>query len=820
MTPDPATTTSTSTATSIRVLDEGWAFREVDPGDLPHSDLAEWVPAVVPGHVHLDLMRTGAIPDPFDRMHERGVQWVDDADWAYRCTFEVAAEELAGARHVLRFEGLDTIATVLLNGAEVLATENMLVEHEVEVTAGLQAGENELEVRFTSAERVASARQAAAFALDPSLEGHRLGLLSRSFLRKAQYAWGWDWGPRLRSCGIWRDVLLVRIPVARISDWWWRARFDGDACEVAVQADADGSAEQVRVALAGRTVTGSVGQPIAVPVDEPQRWWPNGFGDPHLYDLRVELLAGGEVVDTRDARIGLREVELVTDPDPDGAGSTFHFRVNGVPIFAKGANWIPDDSFPSRTTHERIRAVLDHAVEAHMNMIRIWGGGLYETPEFDDTCDELGLLVWQDFAFACAMYPETDEWAVAIEAEARAAVRRIRNHTSLALWCGNNENQWLVAMVGLAREDGSIMGDRWYQGVLPDVVAAEDPQRPYWPSSPFGTGPDPSGDHDGDCHYWNVWHGEGDWLHYDKCSARFVSEFGFSGPPDLLTLEEHLDPADLGVDTPGMRWHDKTGKGYSTYLGYIALHYPMPATVEDLVYYGQLNQADAMRYGIERFRRLRPHTMGTLVWQLNDCWPVQSWAWVDSRLRPKAAWHAARRFYAPLLLSLWRDGDQVHAHLVNDSLEPWDGVLELRAVDHDGNVLWSTTTAASVAAGGSTEVLATELPADVREAADHAVVHGTFADVESTLLLVEPKDLRLRAPRIAISAVPEGAGARLTLESSTLALSVVLSLADADGRWSDNVLHLLPGEPRQVLLTSPDGLSYDELVSAVRWRAL
>ncbi len=802
--------------TTQRLLHDGWRFRELDAEAIPHSDLDAWLPAEVPGHVHLDLERAGIIPNPFERMNERGVQWVDERAWAYQATFEVDAADLAGARHVLRFEGLDTFATVLLSGHEVGRFENMFVPHEIDVTDTLQAGANTLEVRFEAAHRIGAERREQYAHLGDSVMGS-LGFTPRSPIRKAQYMWGWDWGPCLRGCGIWQPVSLVRIPEARLLDWSWRSSFDADgSCTVTVRAEAEGSADGVRVGLAGQAVTGPVGSDLVVRIAEPQRWWPAGSGDQHLYDLEVELVADGTVVDRIDHRVGLREVELVQEPDD--AGSSFGFRVNGVPLYAKGANWIPDDSFPARVTREQLRHQLAMAVECNMNMLRIWGGGLYESTDFYDTCDELGLLVWQDFPFACALYPEDDEFVGAVEVEARAAVRRVRNHTSLALWCGNNENQWLRYMGAYGQVP--MLGERLYDEVLPAVVADEDPDTPYWPGSPWGTEEDPSGDGTGDCHYWNVWHGEGDWVHYRKCTARFVSEFGFAGPPDLLTLEECLDPADLGVDTPGMRWHDKTGKGYDTYLGFIGLHYPAPATLPDLVYYGQLNQADAMRFGIEHFRRLRPHNMGTLVWQLNDCWPVQSWAWIDHRFRPKAAWFAAKRFYAPLLLSLWRDGDSLRAHLVNDSVEGRDGTLVVRAVDHDGTVLWSTKADAAVGPGGSVEVLAVDLPADVLAASHHAVVHASFADVESTLLLCEPKDLRLPVAQVQIAAEPADDGARLLVSSSTLALSVVLRLQDADARWSDNVLHLLPGEPREVTVSSPDGLTYDELVHAIRWRAL
>lgn len=801
--------------TSAR-LPDNWTFRQLDPTGIPNSDLESWLPAEVPGHVHLDLQRLGIIPDPFERMYERTVQWVDDAAWAYRCAFDIDPTELDGARHRLRFDGLDTIATVLLNDAPVLTTDNMFVEHEVDVTGQLRAGDNALEIHFRSAEVVGSERLVAAgldaFHVAPGL---RHGLTSRSMVRKAQYHWGWDWGPRLRGCGIWRDVSLVRVPSARITDWSWRVRFDRDGrATVTVEATTEGAATDLEVRLSGHGVdlTASGGEELTLTVDDPKRWWCAGHGDQPLYDLTVVALVDGEIADEVEARIGLREVELVREPD-DG-GESFFFRVNGVPVFAKGANWIPDDAFPARTTRDRVFAQVRMARDCGMNMLRVWGGGLYESTDFYDACDELGLLVWQDFPYACALYPEDDDTVSSAVVEATRAVRRLRNHTSLALWCGNNENQWLAHM-GFFGDVPKLLGVRLFDEVLPAVVAAEDPHRPYWPGSPWGnTETDPSGERDGDCHYWNVWHGEGDWRHFTKCSARFVSEFGFSGPPDRRTLENVLLADDLGADTPAMRWHDKTNKGYDTYLGYISLHYPAPETYEDLVYFGQLNQADAMRFGIEHFRRLRPHTMGTLVWQLNDCWPVQSWAWIDHALRPKAAWYAAKRFYAPLLLSLWLgDADTLRVSLVNDDAHrDRRDILRLRGYGADGSVVWSADSEVGVGAATSEVVHETPLPHDA------AFVHATFGDVESTLLLVEPKELALPAAdlRITVDPGPDEV-TTLTVAADSPALCVMLWLEDADATWGDNFFHVLPGVPRTVEV---GGSSTASVAERLRWRTL
>jgi beta-mannosidase len=697
----------------------------------------------------------------------------------------------------------------------VATTDNMFVEHGIDVTDRLHPGANTLEVRFASAERVGGERLAASadLAAFQVQAGRRHGLLPRSMVRKAQYHWGWDWGPRLRGCGIWRDVVLVRVPTARLTDWSWRARFHGDGggATVTVEAATDGAADELEVRLHGHgTDTSATGAGrVELHVDDAKRWWCAGLGEQALYDLTIVAKTEGEAIDRIDARIGLREVELVREPDD--AGESFVFHVNGVPIFAKGANWIPDDSFPARTTRERVFEQLRMARDCGMNMLRIWGGGLYETTDFYDACDELGLLVWQDFPYACAMYPEDDDTVAAAVAEATAAVRRVRNHTSLALWCGNNENQWLAHM-GFFGRIPKVLGERLYDDALPAVVAAEDPDRPYWPSSPWGSEANPSGDGTGDCHYWNVWHGEGDWTHYTKCTSRFVSEFGFSGPPDRRTLEEVLRPDELGVDTPAMRWHDKTSKGYDTYLGYIALHYPQPETYEDLVYYGQLNQADAMRFGIEHFRRLRPHTMGTLAWQLNDCWPVQSWAWIDHALRPKAVWYAAKRFYAPLLLTLWSGDDHrtVRVSLVNDEVDRRrTGTLALQAFGPDGKVVWSSDVEVAVDPASSAVVHELSPP-------DGAVLlHATFDDVESTFLLAEPKDLVLPPADLQVTTGPDNT---VQLETSTPALGVMLWLEGEDATWSDNFLHVFPGARRTVEVRPASATA--SVGDRLRWRAL
>lgn len=810
--------------TTRRLLREGWRFRQTDPGYHPNTDLRQWLDAQVPGHVHLDLLRAGAIPDPFSRMYERTVQWVDHTDWTYQCTFDVDRIDLNGKRHFLCFEGIDTVARIVLNGELAGETDNMFVPQKLDVTSILQAGENVLEVYLASAERIGNERRAAALAADPDLEPFADGLLSRSFVRKAQYMYGWDWGPCLRGCGIWGNVHLVSVPRACVRNWAARASFYGDdSCHVTVSVSVDGDASGVSARLSGHGIDQCVSAAIingsatmSVYVAEPQRWWPAGSGEQPLYTLSIEVAADDTVCDSLTARIGLREIELVRTPDDFGEG--FFFRVNEVDVFAKGANWIPDDSFPSRSTRERLHRQLSMAVECGMNMIRVWGGGLYESEDFYDICDEIGLMVWQDFTYACALYPEDDAFVAAAAAEARTAVRRLRNHASLALWCGNNENQWL-AQRGEWGKLPRTLGERLYDDTLPAVVAEEDPGTPYWPGSPTG-GSEPNSQASGNCHAWSAW-SDGDRSHYTACTARFVSEFGFASPPALRTLQEVLDGEDLAVDTPVMRWHDKTGKGYSKYLSFIAQHYAMPSTLEELVYYGQLNQADMLRFAVEHFRRLRPHTMGTLAWQLNDCWPVHSWAWIDYRLRAKAVWYAAKRFYASLLVSLVRDGDRFGVYLVNDSSVARDGELVFSVLDAEGTELWRSERVASVAGPGATRVLEIGIPARVLGIADRAVAHATFAGVEATALLVEPKDLHLPAPLLSVTATSTHDGSvQLVITSDVFAASLMLWLDDADASWSDNFFHLLPRRPCSITVTPWQPMSEAEVRGRLRWRSL
>ena len=826
-----------------QTLSTGWRVREVPRASTPAHNQLPWLPAQVPGGIHLDLIRAGVIPNPLARLYEHGVAWVDESDWVYEATFTVDGPPPPCA--FLHFHGLDTLAEVALNGEVLGQTEDMFIPHEFPVGGRLKAGENTLTITFRSALRVGRERQAAWDAGgSDTLPYHWDNWAERAFVRKAQYQYGWDWGPVLRGCGLWQPVELVTVPIARLGDWKHVAEFreDGQAA-VTVTAEVERALGQEETPLT-LSVSLEGASPISLPVPAgagvsvsatvtvtvPRRWQPNGYGQAALYGLTLTLVgADGEEADRRETKVGLRTVELVREPDADGKGEGFKFRVNGVDIYAKGANWIPDHSFPSLVTLDRLRERIGQARDAGMTMLRIWGGGFYESEDFYDLCDEMGLLVWQDFPYGCSYYPDTGEYAELARIEATVAVRRIRNHASLALWCANNENHTMFEGNWTGTRPPRLLGEHLYHEILPAVVEAEDPKTPYWPGSPYGG---PQGDSNsadfGDCHNWDVWHGRGDWVHYVENDSRFCSEFGFAASCGLAAWDESLAVSDRSPHSAAVRWHDKTRKGYDTYLGYIALHFPEAQSLEDLVYYSQINQAEALKCGVEHYRRRKGRNWGTLFWQLNDCWPVQSWSVIDSTGEPKAAYFACKKFYAPLLLSLVRNGEAVQAHLVSDLLTPLSGQITWTLATLDGETLSEETADVSVAANVAAQVASFSLAAaSGREREVYVFARFTSDDGAQTagnvLLLCEPKDLQCADPGLTLTVAEDGDLLTLTVSAHRFAPYIWLRRTDnvALAGLADNFFHLRPGETRTLTTAKTAGLeTADDLRGRLAARTL
>ena len=791
-------------------LHSDWSFSAASwpkPPELLGSGAIEPLPAEVPGHVHLDLMRAGVIADPFARAHELGCQWIDEEDFTYEARFEFAPDAERPKR-VLSFEGLDTVCAVKLNGELLAEHDNMFVPLELDVSERLIAGTNELRIEFHSAARVGRERRRAYLSRE-GLPENTARFFERSFVRKAQYMFGWDWGPRLVSAGIWRPVRLLEYR-SRLIDVHVRERYlDGGDVELTFESTVDGEGRAVHFLDRGHVVRD--GEPLRIP--RPELWWPAGLGPQHLHRV-VSLLIPGScpesertaleaaALDRRERRLGFRRLRLLEEPDR--FGRSFEFEVNGRRLWALGANWIPDDSFPARVSAARTRQALERARDLGMNMLRVWGGGLYESDAFYEAADELGLLIWQDFAYACSYYPDDRESQSVARDEARAAITRLRQHPSLALWCGNNENLTMYhdKWGGPAEHPPRYYGERLYDGVLPELLAELDPERPYIPSSPYG-GEVPNGGGSGDQHYWDVWHGRGDYVFYRDSTARFSSEFGFASAPGRKAIRRILlgdaAPFEADIRHPLARFHDKTAKGYETFVGYVELHYPPAADLAEWSYYSQLNQRDALRFAIEHYRRSE-FCKGSLIWQLNDCWPAQSWAVIDGEGVYKAAAYELRRLHAPLLLSIERGEESASLWLVLDNVaqgRTGKAVLEARSVT-TGKLLGRWTAEAAVQPGERRLVIEAALTAF--NPAETLLV-GRFGEARTVALLAEPKEVRPRAPRLEADVAANS----VVLESDVPVIDLFVWDEDDAIAFDDNYVTL--HEPGRVTLRTHGGVA-------------
>jgi beta-mannosidase len=568
---------------------------------------------------------------------------------------------------------------------------------------------------------------------------------------------------------------------------------------------------------------------LSIEVPDPQLWWPNGFGRQPLYGVEVALYEGEVCRDRRSYKLGLRTLELRQEPDRHG--TSFTFVVNNVPIFAKGANWIPADSFPTRATDERLDHLICSAAQANMNMLRVWGGGFYEEERFYDLCDQYGILVWQDFAFSCSVYPDDAAFVESIRQEAAQNVRRLRHRASLALWCGNNEMEWGWVEWGWSTPERLALNrgyDRVFHHLLPEVCASLDPDRPYWPSSPSSGVPfeAPNDCLAGDTHDWEVWHRNLPFAAYRDHPSRFVSEFGFQSLPALRTIRAFACDHDLNMTSYVMEHHQRNASGNGKMITYLTDHFRLPKDFDSLVYLTQLLQAEAMRVGVEHWRRNRACTSGTLYWQLNDCWPVASWSSVDYYGRWKALHYAARRFFAPLHLSAEDRGTTVTLYVTNDLPEAWEGSIRWSVETLDGHMLDAGRDAAVVPALSAVALCELELSGQVHAGnrRDVVLVHELWREDERISTAIVPfapsKHLKLRDPGIACAVAESGDGFEITVSAERLARFVWLELEGTDVIFSDNCFDLPAGRSVRVLLPGRNGMGVDALCAALRVRSL
>jgi len=806
-------------------LDGDWEFASAGTGD--------WRPAVVPGCVHLDLMRNGLIPDPFYREQENEVQWVAEEDWDYRKDFILPSPVFKMPRIDLVCRGLDTLARIEINGREVGSADNMFRSWRFDVKPFLKAGGNEIRIRFESPVKE---QRRLERRLPYKLPGEA------PHLRKAPYHFGWDWGPRLATSGIWRSIGLEAWDAARID----RLQLIQDVlspsrAEVRVRAEILSGEEKsvaAEIILEGRNGL-RITEPVRLQagrnrlefpltIRNPALWWPAGMGSQALYTVRLTLRQGADVLDAAALRTGLRTLTL--EHEPDEWGTCFRFAANGVPFFAKGGNWIPADSFPPRVTRERYARLLGDCVKAHMNMVRVWGGGIYESPDFYDLCDELGLVVWQDFMFACALFPGDEDFVANVSAEAEDVVRDLRRHPSLALWCGNNECEegwfhwgWKETYPETVWRDY----EKIFHELLPEIVRRHDPGRAYWPSSPHSLRPgDPRAEDSGDMHVWDVWHGREPFESYRLKGHRFMSEFGFQSFPLLETVRAYARPDDWNLTSPVMEHHQKNPRGNSLILHYLLDRYRMPGDFKSLLWLSQVLQAEGMKIAVEHFRCQKPRTMGALYWQINDCWPVASWSGIDYFGRWKALHHYARRFFAPVLAAPIARQGRLDIHVVSDLLRPMDGVLHWTLASNDGRVIDRGAAPVRLEPGESRAVLSrTEDEWLSGRRGRDVYLHCAIKEKSRVLSdnvhhFVPLKTVDLPDPGLRWSLAPDEAGAAVTVSALRLAKNVHLEAPGLEGRFEDNFFDLLPGQSRTVVFHSPRRLDLPELEKILVLRSL
>lgn len=822
--------------TRQQALDGDWQFRlSPDAAEATaHPEAMQWRNARVPGHVHTDLLAHRLITDPYVGAPESGLQWIGLGRWEYRLRFDADDVTLARARADLVFEGLDTFATVYLNGENLLEADNAFRTWRIPVQGKLRAQDNELSVVFDSPIRRLLPRvQAMAHKIAgnyPSPYGDEpRDAMTGNFARKPGYHYGWDWGPRYVTAGIWRGVRLESWDRLRIADLWIvQQQVDAERAEleavVEIEAEDDTTASlrlsyddpdgrHVRLpthSLALRA--GSHAYRVPLRIEQPRRWYPVGLGEQALYRFDAELRAGhARAQATR--RTGLRRVELRRPLDGQG-GQGFAFAINGIEVFAKGANVIPFDMFPARVSDAQIRQRLQDARDANMNMLRVWGGGHYQRDAFYAAADELGLMVWQDLMFGGGMPPAFDpSFRVNVVAEAHDQLRRLRGHPSIVLWCGNNEMETAWKDWGhrrkLSEADPEFAQTVWDGYVqlfgrdLRQAVAEQGGGVPYWSSSPSNDLDEKANDsHRGNKHYWGVWAGSEPVDAYLAETPRFMAEFGLQAWPVKATIDAVIPRAEQGIDTQTVRAHQKflAGDGNQRLLHYIREDYGEPRDFDDFVYRGQVMQAEGIALAASHHRASRPHTMGSLYWQLNDVWPGASWSGIDWYGRWKPLHFHARRFFAPVAVTALRSDGVTIVSLVSDRVEARTGSLRMRVIDFDGRVHRDESHAVSVPANSVFE-LARHADAELLAGADPLRTVAVF-DLEvdgeprsrQLVYFVAAKALELPEPGVQASWRRDGGESWLELHAQGLARALWIDFDGLDAALSDNALTLLPGE--------------------------
>lgn len=817
------------------LLSQGWQFRQ--------AGTKTWHDASVPGTVHTDLLKCGFINDPFYRLNENDIQWIDKVNWEYRTHFSTDMDMKPSEEAFLVLDGLDTYADVFLNDSLILVADNMFVRWEVPVSRNLLRAENELRIYFHSPVFIGLQKlEAFGMPLPADNDQSEKGGLGPDkvsiFTRKAPYHYGWDWGPRLVTSGIWRNVSLKIVDKVSIDDLYVKQqKITSKKAELTAMLEllnyTSGNyelnikvngllASSLKLSLPGSG--SSIEVPISIP--NPALWWPNGHGEQSLYHITAEITAGGNLIDSKSVTIGLRNIKLIRKADNEG--ESFYFEVNGKPVFAKGANYIPNDVFLPRVTPDKYEHIVSSAAKANMNMLRVWGGGIYENDLFYDLCDKYGIMVWQDFMFACAMYPADMDYYQSVTKEAGQNIKRLRSHACMALWCGNNEIEQAWAQSdekkGWGWKQRYSLSERaiiWkaydtiFHHILPDQVMTYNPEIPYWPSSPSaGMGKLASHTNtSGDMHYWGVWHGGEPIESFAKYKARFMSEYGFQSFPEFESVKQYTASDDWDIASQVMSAHQRSGIGNQRIKDYMLQWYNQPVDFEDQLYVGQLLQAEAIKKAIETHRSQMPYCMGSLYWQLNDCWPVASWSGIDYYGRWKALHYFAREAFKNQIVSVTIEGNNLVIRGISD-VESTTGSLRINLMDFHGISLWNRSVSVSMPSNGS-KVMAT-IGLDKLPAMQHktdALLYVTFIKnermIDSDIFYLEkPKNLQLPFPDISTHIRQRNDKYEIEITAKSLCKNLMLISEGNAYSFSDNYFDLLPGETK--VITVESSLNYDE----------
>jgi beta-mannosidase len=769
----------------------------------------------VPGTIHTDLMAEGIIPDPFYRDNEARVRWIEDVDWEYAKEFELSEEDLSYPVIYLTFAGIDTVADVFLNGKRILQSRNMFVPYRVKINKLVHVGMNLLRVIVRSPKKFAIRQERVHGKIFAELDTYRV------HIRKAQYSFGWDWGPRLVASGIWRNVTIeffkdvsieeVRLSTLRINRENVEASLIGKFLLV---PQSEKSVRMVHLIVSDDKISREFNFPFRLSIKKKiklegiEPWYTHDIGEPKLYNIRIEVIgADGQVLESKQFKTGFRTVRIIREKD--GIGESFIFEINGKRLFVKGANWVPADSFLPRVRSSDYASFVRAAREANMNMLRVWGGGIYEDEEFYRACDENGLLVWQDFMFACASYPEYKGFVDEVEREAIYNVRRISNHPCIAIFCGNNEAEWVWQRT-MGKSIEEMPGAFLFKDRLRDIVRREAPRIFYWRSSPFG-GKLPNDETAGDHHQWDVWSGFKSPSEYKKNTARFVSEFGFQSPPSLATINRFTAPEDRDLQSSVMRLHNKQIEGTERLFRFAAGELKLSKKFENLVLQMQLIQAKAIKTGVDHWRKRKWRTAGTIFWQLNDCWPVSSWSAIDYYKRPKALYYWAKGFFKPIKLIIENDGGHVVIYLLNDTLEAIRAKLDVFVMDIEGSVLRSfsedvITQKNSVAS--VKKFSASGFPSE------RTFIYATVSDIDTGSLIDDEDyiltpwlDFAFESPNIEVDVSVEASYRLIRLKSDKFVQGVYLALDERIGELSDNFVTLLPKREKVIKYSGPKSLN-------------